>query len=360
MYLYNIYQNILSCFRFYKNSYYICSQFETINIYLDYTIEKIKYFSSISNKYPTYKKFNKNLLIYKEKLQNFHNAIRSLPLNTTKIGKITHIGKLMKYFYLLYDSAEIENIIEFSFGFHGYIDNIIGINNNIINKKLNSCKFTNKLCFKLKKMYHPAIIKPVKNNIDINKNIIITGPNAAGKTTIIKATIINLLLIQQIGHGFFDKGKSGTFDYIHCYLNIPDSCSRDSLFQSEARRCKDILSCIKNNPNKRHFCIFDELYSGTNPYEAISSAYAYLYYISKYKNIRFLLTTHYIKLCKLFDKISNVKNKSMETDIQTDIPIYKYNIIDGISTIKGGVSVLKELGYPDKIIKSATAILEKM
>ena len=360
MYLYNIYQNILSCYRFYKNSYYICSQFETINTYLDYTIEKIKFFTSISNKYNTYKKFNKNLLIYKEKLQDFHNAIRNMPLNTTKLGKLAYIGKLMKYFYLLYDSAEIENMIEFSFGFHGYIDNIIGINNNIVNKKLNVCKFSKKILFKLKKMYHPAIKDPIKNNIDINKNIIITGPNAAGKTTIIKATIINLLLTQQIGYGFFDDGKSGTFDYIHCYLNIPDSCSRDSLFQSEARRCKDILSCIENNSNKRHFCIFDELYSGTNPYEAISSAYAYLHYISKYKNVRFLLTTHYIRLCKLFNKVSNIKNKSMETDIQTDIPIYKYNIINGISTIKGGVSVLKELGYPDNIIKSAMEILEKI
>ena len=48
----------------------------------------------------------------------------------------------------------------------------------------------------------------------------------------------------------------------------------------------------------------------------------------------------------------------METNIQTDTPIYKYNIIDGISTIKGGVSVLKELGYPDNIIKSAMKILD--
>ena len=86
----------------------------------------------------------------------------------------------------------------------------------------------------------------MKNNIDISKNHIITGPNAAGKTTLIKASIINLLITQQIGYGYFDKGKSGTFKHIHCYLNIPDSCSRDSLFQAEARRCKTIIDKIKN------------------------------------------------------------------------------------------------------------------
>ena len=54
-------------------------------------------------------------------------------------------------------------------------------------------------------MYHPTIENPIKNSINMNKNIIITGPNAAGKTTTIKATIINLLLTQQLGLGFFEK-----------------------------------------------------------------------------------------------------------------------------------------------------------
>ena len=360
MYLYNIYQNVISCYRFYQNTYYISNQFETINSYLDYTIEKMKYFTSISNRYSTYDKFNTNLMNYKDKLQNFHNIIRSMPLNSQKVGKIVYVGKLMKYFYILYDSDEIEEMFEFSFSFHGYIDTLLGINDNIRNKRLNECKFTKNLCFKLKNMYHPVIENPVKNDIDMNKNIIITGPNAAGKTTTIKATIINLLMTQQIGFGFFDSGKSGTFDFIHCYLNIPDSCSRDSLFQAEARRCKHILTCIKNNPKKRHFCIFDELYSGTNPYEAISSAYSYLRYISINKNVRFLLTTHYIRLCNLFKNKSRIKNKSMNTLIKNGNPVYTYKITNGISIIKGGVSVLKNLDYPKKLIDLTTHILEKL
>ena len=134
------------------------------------------------------------------------------------------------------------------------------MNKNIIDNKMHNCKFKKKLTFKVKNMFHPSIENPIKNNINMNKNIIITGPNAAGKTTTIKATIINLLLTQQIGLGFFEKCETSTFDYIHCYLNIPDSCSRDSLFQAEARRCKDILDCIIKYPKKSHFCIFDELY----------------------------------------------------------------------------------------------------
>ena len=361
MFFWNIYQNIISCYRFYQNSFYITNQFETINNYLDYTIEKMKYFLRITRKYKTYRKFNHKLNAYIERLQLFHNTIRDLPNNSQQIGKVAYIGKLMRNFYVLYDDQEIEHIVEFSFGFHGYIDSIIGLNNNIKQKKMNNCQFRDKLTFNLKNMYHPSIKNPIKNSINMKKNIIITGPNAAGKTTTIKATIINLLLTQQLGLGFFDKCHTSTFDYIHCYLNIPDSCSRDSLFQAEARRCKNIIDCIIQNPKNTHFCIFDELYSGTNPYEAISSAYSYLDYISKNKNVRFLLTTHFIRLCNLFEKKSKIINKSMKTNTdENKNPIYTYKITKGISTVKGGVSVLKHLKYPEQIIKMTNHILEKI
>ena len=163
MYVWNIYQNIISCYRFYKNSYYITNNFETINSYLDYTIEKIKLFNSLTKNYKSYNKFNDKLLLYKEKLQKFHNLIRDLPKNSQKIGKVRYIGKLMKYFYTLYADDEIENIVLFSFGFHGYIDSILGIYKNIEANNINSCKFSKKLTFKSTEMYHPSIKNPIKN-----------------------------------------------------------------------------------------------------------------------------------------------------------------------------------------------------
>ena len=81
----------------------------------------------------------------------------------------------------------------------------------------------------------------------MKKNIILTGPNAAGKTTLLKSSIINLLFIQQIGYGYFKSAEVTPFDYIHSYINIPDTSSRDSLFQAEARRCKEIINVVKEN-----------------------------------------------------------------------------------------------------------------
>ena len=172
----------------------------------------------------------------------------------------------------------------------------------------------------------------IKNSYKFDNNLILTGPNAAGKTTLLKSTL-----------------------FIHCYINIPDTSGRDSLFQAEARRCKEIIDLIENNNDKNHFCVFDELYSGTNPEEAISSASALLNHLNKKNNINYCLTTHYYKLCKQLDK--NVsKNYHMEIIKNKDNTDFKftYKIKKGISKIKGGLKVLKDLEYPDDIIKQIT------
>ena len=89
--------------------------------------------------------------------------------------------------------------------------------------------------------------------------MIITGPNASGKTTTLKSALINIILSQQIGYGCFESLKMCPYDTIHCYLNIPDTSGRDSLFQAEARRCKEIIDIIHLEKDKTHYCIFDEL-----------------------------------------------------------------------------------------------------
>ena len=72
-----------------------------------------------------------------------------------------------------------------------------------------------------------------------------------------KMLLINVILSQQYGYGYFDNGVLNPYDHIHCYLNIPDTSGRDSLFQAEARRCKNIIDTIETHANEKHFCIFE-------------------------------------------------------------------------------------------------------
>ena len=73
-----------------------------------------------------------------------------------------------------------------------------------------------------------------------------------------------------------------------------------------------------------------------------------------------MLTTHYIRLCTLIEKQNNICNYNMETKMKNNIPKYSYNLVKGISTIKGGVCVLKQLRYPRNIIRLTNKIIRQL
>ena len=271
------------------------------------------------------------------------------------LHKFSNMGNMLKIYYGLYSNKEYENTLQYCIGFEGYINNLSGLHNNICNKHLSFANYDSKKCT-MKKQYYPAInhTKPIKNDVSLNKNMIISAPNKAGKTTILKSTLMNIIFSQQIGCGFYESCSMTPYSYIHSYLNIPDTSGRDSLFQAESRRCKEIIDSIQKSDanNEKHFCIFDELYSGTNPEEAVKSANAFLKYLQTFSNVDFMLTTHYKKICKNFKKSSKIENYKMGVSIKEDGSFnYSYQLKKGISNIKGGIRVLKDMEYPEEILK---------
>lgn len=355
-YLFSIYQNILICIRFYSNMQKIHNYIFKFKKYLEYTIDLMNYYSSKSNQLTKYNDFNSVNETNKNTLIQIYGELNKISSFTFSFSKISEIGHIMCVFYKLYDNDIYNNAFIYSFGFNGYFSMLNHIKTNISENKINKTNFINKKGKPIfKKMYYPKFIndgdgKIIKNDCNLNKNMIITGPNASGKTTTLKSALINIILSQQIGYGCFESLKLCPYDTIHCYLNIPDTSGRDSLFQAEARRCKEIIDCINDKPDKTHFCIFDELYSGTNPEEAVVSAFAFMDYIVKNKNVTCLLTTHYVKLCKKLLKNKNIKNYNMKTLKKNDNFEYTYLITQGISKIKGGLKVLKDMNYPKEIL----------
>ena len=359
-YLFSIYQNILVCVRFYSNIKKIHDYLHKFRLYLDFTIENMNYHLSCSTELTNYSKFNDDIRSQKDKLTKFKTDIESITPFNLSVAKFTQIGHIMWSFYQLYNNPEYHEAMLYSFGFNGYMNLLQGVKDNIDNNKLNSVTLikgqTKPI---LKKMYYPKFIDDkniIKNNCDLSKNMIITGPNASGKTTTLKTALINIALSQNIGFGCYDKCKLEPFDNIHCYLNIPDTSGRDSLFQAEARRCKEIIDCIeeKEKDNEKHFAIFDELYSGTNPDEAVISAKAVMDFIVKNDNVTCLLTTHYVKLCKKLSKNKKIENFNMKTIKKNDNFSYTYELEKGISNVKGGLKVLSDMDYPKEILEQTS------
>lgn len=352
-YLFGIYQNVIACYKFYININKITNTFKNIKKFIEYTNEKINDYVSISNNLLKYKTFNQILIDHQTKLNKFYNNLITVNTDCITLFKVKQIGSIMKYFYDLKYDKDIVSSINYMFYFHGYLDNILSLKNKITNKQISFCEYTDKPT-KFKNSYYGILDnkKVVKNSYQFKKHHIITGPNAAGKTTLLKSTLFNIILSQQMGCGFYDKANINMYHYIHCYLNIPDTSGRDSLFQAEARRCKEILDKINKVPNKRHFCIFDELYSGTNPSDAVDSAYSFLSYLTKFKNINFILTTHYVDLCEKLSTNKKIENKNMKIIKENNDITYTYKLTKGICKIKGGNKILKDLGYPEEIVSN--------
>jgi DNA mismatch repair ATPase MutS len=106
--------------------------------------------------------------------------------------------------------------------------------------------------------------------------------------------------------------------------------------------------------------VFDELYSGTNPYEAIGAAIAFLKYLKKYKNMSFMITTHFLEVCKRLDNHKDILNCNMDVNVANNDFTYTYKMEKGISKIKGAVKVLKDLDYPEEIINETKEIIETL
>jgi len=194
--------------------------------------------------------------------------------------------------------------------------------------------------------------KQQANDCDLSKSIVLTGVNASGKTTYLKSTAINVLLSQQYGCGFYAHGSTlRPYTHLHCYLNIPDTNGRDSLFQAEARRCREILGFVEGSEkNQHHLCFLDELFSGTNPYEAVAAATSLLRYLAQNDKVTFLLTTHYTRLCTKLKKYVQNKKMMVTRDAETHALRYSYRVCDGVCHIRGALDVLQALDYPAAIL----------
>ena len=363
LYAYQIYQNYIACIRFYENIRRMNTQICELQSYLESNILRMTTFSSIIQSKKSYAPFSSVLKEQISQLESLRTHIKEIRPFEPSFYKIGEIGSLLGCYYEIYSNKDYGSALLYSFSFQGYIENMIEIANNIQVGRLGLASFVKSVDISgnplvIKDQFYPALVNEsyVTNDAILEKNMVITGPNAAGKTTYLKTTMLNIIFTQQFGCGFYSACSMKPYTHIHSYLNIPDTSGRDSLFQAESRRCKEIICDVISTDavDSRHFCIFDELYSGTNPAEATKSAYAFLLWLSDRSNVDFILTTHYVDICSKFNKsktrIANWKMDAKETE-EGDIE-YSYKIVEGISSIQGAVKVLRDMDYPKDIIDS--------
>lgn len=206
--------------------------------------------------------------------------------------------------------------------------------------------------FEMKGLYHPLIEKPVKNTLTIDSNILLTGSNASGKSTFLKAVALNMILAQTI-HTCLADGYRAGFYYPMSSMNLSDSVEAgDSYYMAEIKAIKRIFACKaeKNDDNFEIACFLDEVLRGTNTVERIAAATQILKELAA-SGVKCYAATHDIELSSLLKKDYEMYHFE-ETVEQNDIS-FSYELLEGKATTRNAIRLLALMGFDEALIQSA-------
>ena len=189
--------------------------------------------------------------------------------------------------------------------------------------------------------------------------IIITGPNMAGKSALLRQTALITLLAQIGSFVPAESANIGLVDKIFTRVGASDNISvGESTFMVEMNEAADIL----NNVSSRSLVLFDELGRGTSTYDGISIAWAIVEYIHEHPKAkaRTLFATHYHELNELEKSFKRIKNFNVSVKEVDNKVIFLRKLERGGSEHSFGIHVAKMAGMPKSIVKRANTILKQL
>ena len=217
---------------------------------------------------------------------------------------------------------------------------------------------------------HPVIEKQlpigekyITNDVMLDSNtqqiIIITGPNMAGKSALLRQTALITLLAQIGSFVPAESAHIGLVDKIFTRVGASDNISvGESTFMVEMNEAADIL----NNVSSRSLVLFDELGRGTSTYDGISIAWAIVEYIHEHPKAkaRTLFATHYHELNEMEKSFKRIKNYNVSVKEVDNKVIFLRKLERGGSEHSFGIHVAKMAGMPKSIVKRANEILKQL
>lgn len=222
----------------------------------------------------------------------------------------------------------------------------------------------------IKEGRHPVIEKQlppgeeyISNSITLNNDnqqiIMITGPNMAGKSALLRQTALIVILAQIGSFVPAESAKIGLVDKVFTRVGASDNISLgESTFMVEMNEAADIL----NNISNRSLVLFDELGRGTSTYDGISIAWAIVEHIHEHPKARAktLFATHYHELNEMertYKRIANFNVSVKEVDNKV---IFLRKLVKGGSEHSFGIHVAKMAGMPQNIVRRADQILKQL
>ena len=209
----------------------------------------------------------------------------------------------------------------------------------------------------------PIDEKYIPNDIlldnDNQQIIIVTGPNMAGKSALLRQTALIVLLTQIGSFVPAERAKIGLVDKIFTRVGASDNISQgESTFMVEMTEAANIL----NNVSPRSLVLFDELGRGTSTYDGISIAWAIVEYLHEHSRARArtLFATHYHELNEMEKHFNRIKNYNVSVKEVDNKVIFVRKLERGGSEHSFGIHVAEIAGMPKSIVKRANTILKRL
>ena len=203
----------------------------------------------------------------------------------------------------------------------------------------------------------------VPNDIELDTEqqqiMIITGPNMAGKSALLRQTALITLMAQMGCFVPAEAARIGLVDKIFTRVGASDNISLgESTFMVEMTEASDIL----NNVTPRSLVLFDELGRGTSTYDGISIAWAIVEYLHEHKGAqaRTLFATHYHELNEMEKNFSRIKNYNVSVKELNGKVIFLRKLMRGGSEHSFGIHVAEIAGMPKSIVNRANTILKQL
>lgn len=197
-------------------------------------------------------------------------------------------------------------------------------------------------------MYHPLIENAVSNSLEMEKNILLTGSNASGKSTFLKTLGINILLAQTIHTCTASKLKM-PFCSLYTSMSLKDNLSlKESYYMAEIKAIKRILDAAREE--EMIVCMVDEVLRGTNTVERIAASTQILKGMSA-ANIMCLAATHDVELTRTLEK--EYDNYHFEESLIKGDVAFSYKLKPGKAKSSNAIDLLANLGYDNTMIEEA-------
>ena len=202
----------------------------------------------------------------------------------------------------------------------------------------------------MKSIIHPLLAEEnaIANTIDISNHILLTGSNASGKSTFMKAVALNLILAQSI-----QTATAHSFIYQPGYVmtsmaNADDVLSGDSYFMSELKSIRRLFNTHQCN---KIYCFIDEIFKGTNTTERIAASESVLSYLDNQKAYQVIAATHDVELSTLLENTYN--NYHFNESIQENSIFFDYKIKPGKANTRNAIELLRITQFPIDIYQRA-------